>query len=114
LLGRVVSAHSGNLPDRFHPWLCGVDPSLTMLVSLAKLALGTDLSPRKMLDSLAGIHATLVRTTTGGMGRRPTVALPPELTAEQRRAVKVFELARWMPSLLSCMKTRPLSDEDES
>jgi hypothetical protein len=25
-----VSAHSGNLPDRFHPWLCGVDPSLTL------------------------------------------------------------------------------------
>ena len=85
-----------------------------MLVSLAKLALGTDASVRKMLDSLAAIHATLVRTTTGSMGRRPTVALPPELTAEQRRAVKVFELERWMPSLLSCMKTRPLSDEDVS
>ena len=85
-----------------------------MLVSLAKLALGTDASVRKMMDSLADIHATLVRTTTGGMGRRPTVALPPELTAEQRHAVKVFELARWMPSLLSCMKTRSRSDEDAS
>ncbi|HVB47506.1 MAG TPA: hypothetical protein VNF69_03855, partial [Burkholderiales bacterium] len=51
---------------------------------------------------------TLVRTTTGGMGRRPTVMLPPELTLEQRRAVKVFELTRWFPALSSCMETRIL------
>jgi hypothetical protein len=77
------------------------------LVSLAKIALGTDASARAMMQSLAGIRATLVRTTTGGTGRRPTVMLAPELTAEQRRAVKVFELDRWFPSLLSCMSTRP-------
>lgn len=77
-----------------------------MLVSLAKIALGTKDSVRAMLDSLAGIRATLVRTTTGGMGRRPTVALAPELTAGQRRAVKLFELARWMPSLSSCRTAR--------
>jgi len=79
------------------------------LVSLAATALGTDASARAMMQSLAGIRATLVRTTTGGPGRRPTVMLAPELTADQRRAVKVFELERWFPTLLSCMKTRPLS-----
>ncbi len=79
------------------------------LVSLAKIALGTDASARAMMQSLASIRATLVRTTTGGTGRRPTVMLAPELTAEQRRAVKVFELDRWFPALISCMTTRPVS-----
>ncbi len=78
------------------------------LVSLAKTALGTDASARAMMQGLAGIRATLVRTTTGGAGRRPTVMLAPELTADQRRAVKVFELERWFPTLLSCMTARPL------
>jgi transposase len=81
-----------------------------MLVSLAKIALGATESARAMMNSLAGIRATLVRTTTGGKGRRPTVALAPELTTAQRRAVKCFELARWMPSLASCMDRRPLPD----
>lgn len=72
-----------------------------MLVSLAKIALGTVDSVRSMMGSLAEVRATLVRTTTGETGRRPTIAIPPELTAEQRRAVKVFELERWLPSLLS-------------
>ena len=45
--------------------------------------------PISLMTMLGGITATLVRTMTGGMGRRP--------------AVKVFELARWMPSLLSCI-----------
>lgn len=78
------------------------------LVSLAKIALAPDTSARVMMRSLAAIRATLVRTTTGGTGRRPTVMLAPELTAEQRRAVKVFALDRWFPSLLSCMTARPL------
>jgi len=82
-----------------------------MLVSLVRIALDTDESVRKMMESLAEIRATLVRTTTGGMGRRPTVALAPELTTQQRRAVKVFELARWMPSLVSCMASRARPDE---
>lgn len=77
-----------------------------MLVSLVKLTLGTPASVKAMMATLAGITATLVRTTTGGMGRRPTVMLPPELTLEQRRAVKVFELERWFPALSSCMATR--------
>lgn len=83
-----------------------------MLVSLAKIALGTDQSVRKMLESLADIRATLVRTTTGGMGRRPTIPLAPELTTQQRRAVKVFELERWMPSLVSSMAARARPDEN--
>jgi transposase len=78
-----------------------------MLVSLVRLALGTSLSPKKMMAGLADIRATLVRTTTGKSGRRPTVMLPPALTAFQRRAVKVFDLARWLPALSSC------SDADE-
>ena len=77
------------------------------LVSLARIALGTSASARAMMHSLAQIQATLVRTTTGGLGRRPTVMLAPELTAEQRRATKVFELERWFPSLLSSMAARP-------
>jgi hypothetical protein len=79
-----------------------------MLVSLAKIALGTDASARAMMRILAQMRATLVRTTTGGPGRRPTVMLAPELTAEQRRAAKIFELERWFPSLLSCMTARPI------
>jgi transposase len=79
-----------------------------MLVSLAKLALGTPASAKGMMAMLAGITATLVRTTTGGMGRRPTVMLPPELTLDQRRAVKVFDLDRWFPALSSCMLARTL------
>lgn len=84
-----------------------------MLVSLAKLALGTPASVKAMMATLAGITATLVRTTTGGMGRRPTVMLPPELTLEQRRAVKVFELERWFPALSSCMATRILPNRGQ-
>jgi transposase len=70
-----------------------------MLVSLAKIALGTADSVRSMMDSLTEIRATLVRTTTGATGRRPTIAIPPELTSEQRRTVRIFELDRWLPSL---------------
>ena len=79
-----------------------------MLVSLARIALAPDVSVKKMLESLAGIKATLVRTSTGGPGRRPTVMLAPELTTGQRRAVKVFELDKWFPDILSCMNSRPL------
>jgi hypothetical protein len=78
------------------------------LVSLAKIALGTNDSAAAMMNDLAAIRATLVRTTSGGKGRRATVMLPPELNPQQRRAVRVFELDRWMPTLLSCMTTRPV------
>ena len=79
-----------------------------MLESLTKIALGTGDSALAMMGALAEIRATLVRTTTRGPGRRATVMIAPELTAQQRRAVRVFELDRWMPTLLSCMTTRPV------
>jgi len=78
------------------------------LVALAKTALATSGSARATMRSLAQIRATLVRTTTGGTGRRPTVMLAPELTTEQRRAVKTFQLDRWFPTLLSSMTARPV------
>jgi hypothetical protein len=77
------------------------------LVALARLALGTQKSVRAMMKELADIKATLVRTSTGRKGRRPTVLLPPELSAAQRKAVATFELARWMPTLSSTMTTPP-------
>jgi len=72
-----------------------------MLVSLAKITLGT--------TRLGAPHDGLARRgpcNAGSddnrvTGRRPTIAIPPELTTEQRRAVKVFELERWLPSLLA-------------
>src|ERR1700675_4055755 len=51
-----------------------------MVVSLAKIALGTDASARQTMESLAEIKVTLVRTTTGGRGRGPTVMRAPALT----------------------------------
>ena len=78
-----------------------------MLVSLARIALAPDASARKMMQSLEGIKTTLVRTSTGGPGRRPTVMLAPELTAEQRKAVKIFELDKWFPDILSSSTARP-------
>ncbi len=79
-----------------------------MLVSLAKMALGTGASARATMKSPADIRATLVRTTTGGTGRRPTVMLAPELTTEQRRAVRIFNLEHWFPVIISCMTVRPV------
>jgi transposase len=78
-----------------------------MLVSLARIALAPDASARKMMQSLEGIKTTLVRTSTGGPGRRPTVMLAPELTAEQRKAVKIFDLGKWFPDILSSITARP-------
>ena len=72
-----------------------------MLVALAKLAFGTKQSALAFMQELADIDATLVRTNTGQKGRRPTVMLPPELSPTQEKAVRVFELNRWLPSLSS-------------
>jgi hypothetical protein len=69
------------------------------LVALAKLALGSKQSASALMRELGEINATLVRTSTGQMGRRPTVMLPPELSPAQKKAIKLFELARWMPTL---------------
>lgn len=80
-----------------------------MLVSLAKLALRTDVSAKGMMEALAGIQATLVRPPAKGRGRPPTHALAPELSRLQRAAVRLFELDRWMPALLSSSQRRVLS-----
>jgi hypothetical protein len=120
--GRIVHAFRGqwNVEELFHrakkggvvPWGPShqwADGSLRlhtfatvlglMLVSLAKIALGSDASALRMMEELAAIKVTLVKTKTGAAGRRPTAMLVPELTAEQRRAVKLFELDRWAPTL---------------
>jgi transposase len=71
------------------------------LVSLARLKLGGAQSARSTMKTLSEMKATLVRVRTKGPGRRATVMLAPDLTTEQRKAVKIFELGRWMPTLLS-------------
>lgn len=73
------------------------------LASLVRLALGTGQSALRMMKTLAEVKATLVRVRTKEKGRRPTVMLGPDLRAEQRKAVKTFDLERWMPGLLSSM-----------
>jgi len=73
------------------------------LASLARQALGTPNSALSTMKTLAGIAATMVQVQTKGRGRRGTVLLAPTLTAEQRKAVRIFELGRWMPALLSSM-----------
>jgi hypothetical protein len=82
------------------------------LVSLARLALGTGKSARSMMKTLAEVEATMLRVRTKGRGRRETVLIAPDLTAEQRRWVERLELGRWMPSLLSS-RTQPASKPDE-
>jgi len=77
-----------------------------MLVSLARLTLGAKLSAKAMMATLAEIEATQVRTTSGGLGRRPTWLIAPDITPLQRRAIKTFELGRWMPELLSSRPVR--------
>lgn len=72
-----------------------------MLVALAKIELNTKQSALTMMNDLSRINATLVRTSTGKMGRRPTILLPPDLSPAQKKAVELFALARWMPSLSS-------------
>ncbi len=75
------------------------------LVSLARLALGTRNSARSMMKVLSEVKTTLVRVRTKGSGRHATVMLAPDLSAAQRKAVKTFELGRWVPLLLSSMNS---------
>lgn len=72
-----------------------------MLVSLVRLTFGTRKSVRSLMKTLSEVNATLVRVSTKARGRRATVMLAPDLSAEQRKAVRLFDLGRWMPSLLS-------------
>ena len=71
------------------------------LVALAQLALPSRQSAPAFMRMLGEIEATQVRTDTGRPGRRPTVLLAPDLTPIQKKAVQVFELARWLPTLSS-------------
>ena len=73
------------------------------LVSLARLALGTQRSARGMMRTLSEIEATMVRVRAKQRGRPATVLLAPDLTREQQACVKTFELERWMPLFLSSM-----------
>jgi transposase len=77
------------------------------LVSLVRLALRSDDSVASIMESLETIRATMIRTSTGGRGRRPTYLLAPELTPWQHKAVKIFELARWFPAISSSRKRGP-------
>lgn len=77
-----------------------------MLVSLVRLALGTKTSARLTMKNLGEIEATQVRTTTGGMGRRPTWLIAPDITPWHQRAIETFELGRWLPELLSARPVR--------
>jgi len=72
-----------------------------MLVSLARLTLGNQKSANSTMKTLSDMKATLVRVRTKGLGRRATVMLAPDLTSDQRKAVKAFDLGRWLPTLLS-------------
>jgi hypothetical protein len=71
------------------------------LVSLARLALGSQKSARGMMKTLSGIEATSVRVRVNQRGRPATVVLGPDLSREQQTCVETFDLARWMPVLLS-------------
>jgi hypothetical protein len=52
----------------------------------------------------------MVQVMAPARGRRPTVLLAPELTDEQRKAVRTFDLGRWLPTLISSMsKSAPNS-----
>jgi len=44
------------------------------------------------MKALSEVKATLVRVRTKKRGRRPTVMLAPELTADQRKCIHLFEL----------------------
>lgn len=74
-----------------------------MLVSLVRLKFGARKSVKSLMKTLSEVKATLVRVRTKTQGRRPTAMLAPDLSAEQRKAVKAFDLGRWMPTLLSSM-----------
>lgn len=73
------------------------------LAALVKLALQTKKSAKALMRDLANIKATVVRTATAAKGRPPSVFLPSAISKSQAKAVKVFELDRWLPSLLSTM-----------
>ena len=74
------------------------------LVSLVRLTLGAGKSAQSTMKTLSELKATLVRVRTKGPGRRATEMLAPDVTAEQRKAIKIFELERWPPTFLSSIR----------
>lgn len=88
---------------RLHTFCAGIALTLT---SLVRHALGSQLSMAATLRELSAIKTTLIRVSTGSPGRRPTVALVPELSAWQRRAVRSLELDRWVPHILTSRTSR--------
>jgi hypothetical protein len=74
------------------------------LVSLVRLTLGTRESAQATMKTLSELQATLVRVRTKGRGRRATEMLAPDVTAEQRKAIQIFELERWLPTLRSSIR----------
>ena len=82
-----------------------------MLVSLVRLALGTSASAKATMQQLAGIKATLMRYPREGKGRPITIPAPAKIDVDQLRAVKLFDLGRWLPSLLSWRPRRAKPSE---
>jgi hypothetical protein len=74
------------------------------LVSLVRLTLGNRKSAQSTMKTLSEVKATLVQVRTKERGRRATVMLAPDVTTEQRKAIKIFELDRWLPALLSSIR----------
>src|ERR1700732_4520329 len=80
------------------------------LVSLARMAMGSQKSARGMMKMLSGIEATSVRVRVNQRGRPATVLLGPDLTREQQTCVEAFDLGRWMPLLSSSLETASQPD----
>ena len=70
-----------------------------MLVSLVRLRLSPEKSAQSTMKSLSELKATLVQVRGKGLGRPATEMLVPDVTAEQRKAIKIFDLERWLPTL---------------
>jgi len=74
------------------------------LVSLVRLTLATGQSAQSTMKTLSEVKATLVRVRRKERGRQATEMLAPAVTAEQRKAIRLFELDRWLPTLLSSIR----------
>jgi transposase len=70
-----------------------------MLVSLVRLTLSPEKSAQSTMKSLSELKATLVQVRGKSRGRPATEMLVPDVTAEQRKAIKIFDLERWLPTL---------------
>lgn len=73
------------------------------LVALARKALGCRSSAKKMMQTLEGISVSVAQIATAKPGRRPTQHICSWLSNAQIKAVKTFDLERWLPSISSTM-----------